>query len=245
MAEIRPFRGVHYASDLVPLAEVLGANPEGRHHAHHFLHLVDPEVDREDRSKYVRFARSAAKLHQLRREGVLVVDTEPSFYLWQATEGSSWLYARVRLEEFEPTGASPADREECLRLLEATRSYLTPIPLLSEANLGNEATSGEVVLSLPEGELKRVHASELPPNLDLKPFGKEPRLDAALAFRKVNDANRDRAENFGLAAIAVSGPVHTEAGRNTYTGGEPAEPISRPLRCDPPAGLVFWCLGDV
>lgn len=142
MAAIRPFRGLRYASTagalgslLAPASETLSPNERdgyGVRNAHNVVHLSCPEGHGDDRSKYVRFARAAARLAEMKREGVVVVEPQPSFYRVNQRFGDdvlhTSLFAIASLDESLVAGetANARDREERLRLLEATRTAFEP-----------------------------------------------------------------------------------------------------------------------
>jgi hypothetical protein len=85
------------------------------------VHLLDPLGRPEDRSKYVRFAGSAALMAQWRRQGVLEVDDVPRHPV--AGPFRAGLVPLDRTELLILTPIPPAEREERRRLLEATRAH--------------------------------------------------------------------------------------------------------------------------
>lgn len=146
MADVRPFRGLHYSSSVAArLTDVLcppydiitpaGQQALQRRSPYNAVHVELPQGD-----DHKRYARAAEVLNQWRQEGILVRDPRPSYYLQRhrfAHRGRAlerWgLTACVRLEEFdrqvvlphEETRAAPkADR---LRLMKACRANLSPI----------------------------------------------------------------------------------------------------------------------
>jgi uncharacterized protein (DUF1015 family) len=146
MAEVRPFRGLRYASnptarlgDLVcPPYDVISPSDRetlaGRS-PHNAVHIELPEGGPDE-----RYAAAARDLAKWREDGVLVTDERPSYYVvrhrfnhlnvqWERWE----LTALVRLEEFErrvvlpheeTTSGPKADR---LRLMEACHANLSPV----------------------------------------------------------------------------------------------------------------------
>src|SRR5579862_7318601 len=90
MAEIRPFRGLRYGEDagkldrlIAPPYDVLTPVQREEYAArnpHNIVHLTLPTGKIDDRSKFVKYARSASALAEWRREGVLALDQTPSLY---------------------------------------------------------------------------------------------------------------------------------------------------------------------
>lgn len=149
MATIRPFQGLRYGpsagllDDLVaPPYDVL--SPEQRDafaakNPFNIVHLTLPEQHDDDRSKFVKYARSASRLEQWRQGGNLALDASPSYYRYIQTftvpglakvfERTS-LIATIKLEPYEKGVVLPHEqtfpkhKEDRLRILEATRSHL-------------------------------------------------------------------------------------------------------------------------
>ena len=151
MAVLRPFLGLRF-QDAAGAIDKLTAPPHdvltpaerddyAARSPHNVVHVTLPEGQPDDRSKFIRYARSAARLAEWRREGILAAETKPVFYrltqrypmphFGDHFERTS-LIALMRLEPFgsrvlphEETSIRP--REDRLRLLEATRSHVEPI----------------------------------------------------------------------------------------------------------------------
>ena len=149
MAEVRPFMGLRYTDQttssltdlLCPPYDVI--SPEGQQalldrSPYNAVRLELPQGDVPE-----RYARAAHDLRRWRREGVLALESRPSYYLLRhrfkhrGQQLERWgLTARVRLEEFsshvilphEETGAGP--KEDRLRLMEACHANLSPIMAL-------------------------------------------------------------------------------------------------------------------
>jgi uncharacterized protein (DUF1015 family) len=149
MATVRPFRGLRYAGSVGPLADVTAPpydviSPEQRDafaqkNAHNVVLLTLPEQEPDDRSKYIKYARSAARLEEWRREGALLLEDKPAFYRYTQTfevPGSQTVLSRTKLVttiKVEPYSncvvlpherTFPKHKEDRLRILEATRSHL-------------------------------------------------------------------------------------------------------------------------
>ncbi|MGV3614516.1 MAG: DUF1015 family protein [Fimbriimonas sp.] len=172
MAVLRPFLGLRYQDAagtldrlIAPPFDVL--TPAAREEfaarsSFNIVHVTLPEGVADDRSKYVRYARSAARLAEWRREGMIAPDARPSFYRLTQRYPMPHLgghFARtaiVALMKLEPYGArvmpheeaASKSREDRLRLLEATRVHLEPILGVLEDPQGRFA---EAVLDAPVG----------------------------------------------------------------------------------------------
>lgn len=159
MAVLRPFLGLRYQDAagtldrlIAPPYDVLTPAEREDYAARsprNVVHLTLPEASPDDRSKYIRYARSAARMAEWRREGLLARDPLPAFYLLSQrypmphygeyfTRTS--LIALLKLQPYG-SGIQPHEkiairaREDRLRLLEATRTHLEPIlAILDDAN---------------------------------------------------------------------------------------------------------------
>lgn len=149
MATIRPFRGLRFTPQAGPL-ELLVAppydvlTPEERDafaakNPHNIVHLTLPEQKPDDRSKYVKYARSAALLAEWRRSGVLAPENEPVLYRYVQTFAvpgvdaplvRTSVIALIKTEPYENGVVLPHEqtfpkhKEDRLRILEATRAHL-------------------------------------------------------------------------------------------------------------------------
>jgi uncharacterized protein (DUF1015 family) len=149
MATIRPFHGLRYASSagrlptlVAPPYDVISETERAEFAAKNPLNVVQltlPEGDADDRSKFVKYARSAALLAEWRRNGSLALEPEPAYYRYRQTfavPGSAETLTRtqiVTLLKVEPyengvvlphEQTFPKHKEDRLRILEATRSHL-------------------------------------------------------------------------------------------------------------------------
>ncbi len=125
------------------------------------VHLAMPKATKDDRSKFVRYAHSAARLASWRRSGELTSESSPSYYRF-ARNGHEFLIALARLASPDLSSlgtVSPRERDDRQRLLEATRAhYETPfgvakgLPVLGE---------GTVLGELDGWRLEAVHAADL------------------------------------------------------------------------------------
>lgn len=118
---------------------------------HNIVHLTLPESQPDDRSKFVKYARSAARLTEWRREGVIALEATPSLYRYTQTfeiPGFDRSFRRTKLivllkvEPYEKGVVLPHEqtfpkhKEDRLRLLEATRAHLESIYGLYEDDGG-------------------------------------------------------------------------------------------------------------
>lgn len=149
MATIRPFRGLRYTTRAgrlehltAPPYDVLTPGERDAYAArspYNVVHLTLPESVQDDRSKFVRYARSAARLAEWRREELLVPEERPAFYRYvqrfalpysQESYERSALIALIKTEPYERGVVLPHEqtfpkhKEDRLRLLEATRAHL-------------------------------------------------------------------------------------------------------------------------
>jgi uncharacterized protein (DUF1015 family) len=149
MATIRPFRGLRFDATAGPISELVappydvlsaaerdvyaGKSP------HNIVRLTLPEQQSDDRSQFVKYARSAALLEEWRREGSLRLEDRPSFYRYTQTfrlSGHDQDFTRttlivlLKVEPYEKGVVLPHEqtfpkhKEDRLRVLEATRSHL-------------------------------------------------------------------------------------------------------------------------
>jgi len=149
MATIRPFKGLRFTPSAGPLADLVAPpydvlSKEERDafaakNPHNVVELTLPEGNSDDRSKYVKYAKSAALLADWRRTGALAVEDEPTFYRYTQTftiPGSEKpivrhsVIALIKTESYDKGVVLPHEqtfpkhKEDRLRILEATRAHL-------------------------------------------------------------------------------------------------------------------------
>jgi uncharacterized protein (DUF1015 family) len=209
MATIRPFRGLRYTTKAghlekltAPPYDVIGpAERDGYavQSPYNVVHLTLPESSPDDRSKYVKYARSSALLAEWRREEVLEPDAEPAFYRYtqrfqipknpDSFERTA-LIALIKTEPYEKgivlphEETFPKHKEDRLRLLEATRAHLECIFGLFEdpdSSIHAAMTASPVGTPVETGSYDGVH-HRLEPITD--PFATE-RLAGLLRNSKV------------------------------------------------------------
>ncbi len=149
MATIRAFRGLRFSPEAGKLSQVVAPpydviSPDGREllanqSPNNIVHLTLPRGEDDDRSKFVKYARSSAQLAEWRRNGVLRLEEKPSLYRYTQTfhlPGTPAPLTRTKLmvllkvEPYENGVVLPHEqtfpkhKEDRLRILEATRSHL-------------------------------------------------------------------------------------------------------------------------
>ena len=92
--------------------------------------LKEPERKADDRSPFVRYARSAALWAEWVREGVVVQASEP-FIPTKDVNGFELTFGILPIEALEPTmSVPPSGKEHLQRLLEGVQLYVDPILVL-------------------------------------------------------------------------------------------------------------------
>ncbi|MFC2070915.1 DUF1015 family protein, partial [Chloroflexota bacterium] len=156
MADIRPFRGVHYSKSLVkdlsavicPPYDIISQQQQQELHIKSEYNFVRLEASRElpqDTASDNRFTHSTATLEQWLERSILEVDENPAFYIHDHTfthQGKKYkrrsIIASVRLEEWERMVIRPHEgtltepRGERLSLLRALKANTSPILALYE-----------------------------------------------------------------------------------------------------------------
>lgn len=171
MATIRPFRGLRYSSSAGAIADLVAPpydviSPSQREEyaarsAHNVVALTLPEQEPDDRSKFVKYARSSARLEEWRREGSLVLEDQPCYYRYTqkfVTPGGGVAFERTKLVttiKVEPYSNGvvlpheqtfPKHKEDRMRILEATRTHLECIFGLFE---DDDSSVHDLVASAP------------------------------------------------------------------------------------------------
>ena len=149
MATIRPFKGLRYTSAAGPLPDLVAPpydviSPEEREslavkNPNNVVELTLPQGNSDDRSKFVKYAKSAAQLAEWRRNGVMAAEEKPALYRYTQTfrlPGSNESHVRkalialIKTEPYEKGVVLPHEqtfpkhKEDRLRILEATRAHL-------------------------------------------------------------------------------------------------------------------------
>ncbi len=158
---IRALRALRYSSKAGPLEQLVAPpydvlSTEDRNRLasespFNIVHLTLPESEMGDRSKFVKYARSASRLEQWRDEGTLELEQRPTFYRYRQTftiPGSrepierQSLIALIQVVPYDRgivlphEQTFPKHKEDRLRILEATRAHLECIYGLYEDDGG-------------------------------------------------------------------------------------------------------------
>lgn len=182
MAQIRPFRGLRYGAtagsldslvappyDVISPAqrEALAAKNE-----HNAVMITLPESADDDRSKFIKYMRSASRIADWRREGVLQLEDKPTYYRYTqsfSVPGEPEKLTRtsvIVLLKTEPYDKGvvlpheqtfPKHKEDRLRLLEATRTHVESIYGLYEDPDGSIQNT---VSTAPATEVGRLTSEE-------------------------------------------------------------------------------------
>jgi hypothetical protein len=118
MLSVRPWRPLSAKGPHAPSREEL-------------QELIHPSASGDDRSKFVRYARTAAKLMQYRREGVLVPG-EPTLTEIATPLGRVTIGLAIASDVPMPVEPGIEARDDRLRMLEATRTQFEPVILLAD-----------------------------------------------------------------------------------------------------------------
>jgi uncharacterized protein (DUF1015 family) len=149
MATIRPFRGLRFNAEpnrlskiVAPPYDVISAEQRAELAAGDPMNVVRltlPEQHPDDRSKFVKYARSASQLEEWRRDGTILLEDQPAYYRYTqrfAVPGTDQHFERTKVVatiKVEPymnkvvlphEQTFPKHKEDRMRILEATRSHL-------------------------------------------------------------------------------------------------------------------------
>lgn len=159
---IRPFTGLRFnveadrlAQIVAPPYDVISPSQREVYAAQDELNVVRltlPEQNKDDRSKFVKYARSASQLEEWRRGGVVQREESPAYYRYTqrfSVPGTDEVFERTKLVatiKVEPYSKKvvlpheqtfPKHKEDRMRILEATRSHLECIFGLYEDESGS------------------------------------------------------------------------------------------------------------
>jgi uncharacterized protein (DUF1015 family) len=179
LADVRPFRGLRYRPGVAAnLADILSPpfdviSPEAqrfllRRHPDNVVRLELGEERLDDTPQDNRYTRAAATLSDWLSEGILAVDPEPAFYLYDQEffRGGRLLrrrvlLARVRLEPWEKGVVLPhehtliAPKEDRLQLLRHCRTSFSPVFALYRDAYGRvRAAAGQAARAAPLAEAR-------------------------------------------------------------------------------------------
>ncbi len=156
MPAVKPFRGLLFDQTRAPIAKV-ATEPYDKisvpmqkeyalRHPFNFVHLILDAIHPSDDAKNNRYTRSARRLKDWIRRGVLQPDSEPAFYLYEQTfrvrglgkKTRRGIIGLMRLENFSKGNVLPHEhtlakpRKDRMSLLKATKANLEQIFLLYE-----------------------------------------------------------------------------------------------------------------
>ena len=173
MADVRPFRALRYESNVVgeldnivsPPFDTISAELQRslyRRSPYNVVRLEAGERSPADTAEDNRYARAAALMEQWSREGALVRDPAPAFYLVRHSfpvQGREVerleLMAAVHLEEYDRRVVLPheytrdEDKRDRLALMNACRTNLSPIMSLYSDDEGRVGAVLARVMSSP------------------------------------------------------------------------------------------------
>lgn len=177
MATLRPFCGLRFSAEAGPLSTLVAPPYDVLSQAQrddfasrndaNVVHLTLPESKPDDRSKFVKYARSASQLEQLVQSGKIAPEPQPAFYRYLQTFDlpgvarvtRQAVIALIKVEPYENGVVLPHEqtfpkhKEDRLRILEATRSHLECIYGLYE---DPDRALFQAVGSAPAAEVARV-----------------------------------------------------------------------------------------
>lgn len=156
MADIRPFRGVHYneskikdwSAVICPPYDIITPQQQQELHLKSEYNFVRLESGRDlpqDTATDNKYTRSAATLEQWLKQGILEIDETPAIYLHEHSfthQGKEYkrrsIFARVRVEEWDTMVVRPHEgtlteaRGDRLSLLWAIQANTSPILAMFE-----------------------------------------------------------------------------------------------------------------
>lgn len=160
----QPFEPSRIASFLSPgdtYLAVHGSDAGELASAENIAQITQPSGAKDDRSKYVRYARAASLVTQWRANGTLTTSDTPAFIIhkhtfWvdDAPITRTSIIGLVRVDSSDVAlseGVGFQDREDRLRMLEATRFHADPI-----VALGSPSEETEEILGALEAPLLTV-----------------------------------------------------------------------------------------
>ncbi len=178
MADIRPFRGIHYNQSLLrewrtvisPVYDIISPQQQDalyRAGEHNFIRIEFGREQPRDTAADDRYTRSAASLQQWLERGILEADSQPAVYIHDHSFtylGKKYrrrgLIARVKLEEWSRgiikphEDTMPAPKSDRLRLLRALRANTSSVMSLYEDPGGLAGLLGRQAQGKPLVELK-------------------------------------------------------------------------------------------
>ena len=163
MGDVRPFCGLRYnlqritdpSAIITPPYDVISPEERSLYYSrspYNIIRLESGEEQPGDSPENNKYTRAAATLDDWLREGILIQEKQPAFYIvehrfpYQDMDKSRWgLVARVRLEDLETGQIRPHERTtkepavDRLHLLRSCRTNLSPIIGLFRTEKGEMA----------------------------------------------------------------------------------------------------------
>lgn len=206
MATTRAFRGLRYSDSagalknlVAPPYDVISESMRkelASRSPYNVVHLTLPESREDDRSKFVKYARSAASIADWRRSGILQLDEKPALYRYSqrfTVPGSDHVYERteimalLKVEPYEKgivlphEQTFPKHKEDRLRILEATRAHLECIYGLFE---DSDRSVHDLITSAPAAITVEVEDDGVSNRLEV--------VDTSDAIRAITDSLADK-----------------------------------------------------
>jgi uncharacterized protein (DUF1015 family) len=255
LADVRPFRGLRYRPGVAAsLADLLAPpfdviSPEAqrfllRRHPANIVRLELGEERPDDTPQDNRYTRAAATLSRWLAEGILAIDPEPAFYLYDQEffRGGRLLrrrslLARVKLEPWEKGVVRPhehtliAPKEDRLQLLRRCRTSFSPVFALygdPDGRLRAAASQAARAASLAQAREPGGEAHTL--------YG----LDDEVATSSIRDLFRDRTLYVADGHHRYETALAYREERRTphWSGEEPENFVFMALTAAEDAGLV-------
>jgi len=243
VADFRPFRGLRYSAEaagdlglvLAPPYDVIGAEQQAALHERSPYNIVRLELGEtrpDDGERSNRYARAAATLAAWRRDGVIVQEAEPVFYVYTqefefdgARRRRTAVFGRLRVDPWEAGSVRPHEetmagpKEDRLQLLRHLRANVSPV--FATVRRMDVVLPGEPLFeaTTPEGQHYSLSAVRDPEDIEAiaAAWRDEPvyildghhRFETALAYREERKAQAsawtgEEPENFALAAITTA-----------------------------------------
>jgi uncharacterized protein (DUF1015 family) len=240
MAEFRPFRGLRYDpaqagpldTVIAPPYDVISPAQQRTLYGSSPHNVVRIELGREQGS--ARYAAAAALLAQWRRDGVLRPEESAALYLYEQRfrrDGRAYqrraLFGRVRLAPYASGVVRPHEftlagpKEDRLRLIEATRTQISPVYLLyrsgaddplrtlampADASSATDITGEQHLFAPVTDELAQHRIAEFLKARTLYIADGHHRYETSLRYRDERrqaaaDWSGDEPENFVMAAL--------------------------------------------
>jgi uncharacterized protein (DUF1015 family) len=240
LADFRPFRGLRYRAGadlpslLAPPYDVIDAAMQAELHQrspHNVVRLELGEQRETDSESDNRYTRAAAALVEWRRDGVMVQEDRPAFYLYVqefehegARKRRSTVLGHLRLEPWSKgivrphEETMPKPKEDRLRLMRALRANVSPVWLCARELHAVGSWQPLFDAATPDGQRHTLSKIDDTNSVDaiasalrdqpLYILDGHHRYETALAYRDERRSassawTGEEAENFVLAAVTA------------------------------------------